>query len=175
VAVVGFPDPHDPNGPGSQLVELTADELAHAYDVGARQRAGAVRRRARTKWGQAQSRAHADHLLGCAGELAVACALGIPWEPPDRPDRGAADVGPWHVRTTRRRPPDLIVHPGERGPYVLVTRAYPRYERELRIVGWVDLDDDPDPWFWRDPTGTDRPAYFLPARALVPWSDRVLL
>lgn len=169
MAVIGWPDPFDVYGPGSLLVELTQRELDYAHREGHRRDEGAKRRGSRRKAAQRGDRSRADNALGAAGELAVAVALGLlPWTV--APVGPGPDVGRWHVRTRARADWDLLVRPGERGPFVHVVQAYPRWPRELRIVGTVDVEAEPADVFLR--TFDDRPpAYFIPGRALVPWRD----
>jgi hypothetical protein len=161
-----------------------------AYAIGAARDARANARGSRRKWGQGAERSRGDHEVGAAGELVVAATEfyppfakvdlertddgiggfgGFEWVP--APSGPGPDVGHWHVRASRRRHGDLIVHPGEVGPFALAVVAYGRYPFEFRIVGFADAEACAVPTFWRDGT-KDRPAYFVPQRALVPWSDR---
>lgn len=109
-------DPHEPL-PGSRtgdtlLVVLTHDELAHATRVGEQRTEYALSRRWRGGAGQPRWKVREHNVLGACGECAASKGTGLPWEPVAGLQRGAADVGPYEVRT---RPADgywkLIIRP----------------------------------------------------------------
>lgn len=107
------------------------------------------------------------HVVGAWGELAVAIATGY-LGPRDleRGDRGAPDVGPYHVRTTKLAPPKLIIRPDDCDdePFVLVVpRKLPAFE----VVGWILGIEAKQAKYLAAPNG--RPAaWFVPPEALRP-------
>jgi hypothetical protein len=98
----------------------------------------------------------------CGAEMAVAKFRRHYYAP--GPDPDDADVAGWQVRWTRRPDGNLIVHPTDHLPCVLVTGVMPKYT----IVGWIDADDAKREEWWGD-KGTGRPAFWVPQAALVPF------
>lgn len=147
-------------------VTLTIHELRFAMYAGV-DRYCRNRHAGRTGLWQQHHNDFTSDLWGSIGELVIAKATGTYWHGDQGiPDRGAPDVGPWHVRTTWRTNGRLILHPEDRDdePYVLVA---PRNLPTLTIPGWCYGHEGKHPDHWTDP-GTGRPAYFVPATTLKP-------
>jgi hypothetical protein len=110
------------------------------------------------------------HIVGAWGELALAKQTGRYWAGDlGRPDRGAPDVGPFHVRTGTARDCRLILRDPDHddGVFVLVVPAgLPRF----RVVGCCYGWEGKDPAYLFGPNG--RPgAYFVPVEVLRPLPD----
>jgi len=109
------------------------------------------------------------HLLGAAGEMAVASHLGLKefLYKETEAKRGSCDLPGIDVKTRSRHSYDLIVqkneHPNKK--YVLVTIQ----DKKTIIHGWIGGKDAMKEEYWSDPAG-GRPAYFIPKTALMPMS-----
>jgi hypothetical protein len=109
------------------------------------------------------------HLLGAAGEMAVASYLGLKdflYEETEA-KRGSCDLPGIDVKTRSRHSYDLIVQKNEspEKKFVLVTIE----NKKTRIHGWICAKDAMKERFWADPA-RGRPAYFVPKTALHPMS-----
>jgi hypothetical protein len=106
------------------------------------------------------------HLLGAAGEMAVASFLGLKHElfKETEAKRGSCDLpGNIDVKTRSQHSRDLIVQKREdsRKIYVLVT-----IEKGTTLIhGWCRGEEAMKEEYWADPAG-GRPAYFFPREAL---------
>jgi hypothetical protein len=109
------------------------------------------------------------HVIGAWGEAVIAKATGIYWAGDlGAPDRGAPDVGRFHVRATLRPDGRLILHPDDHddAPYVLVVpQRLPRF----CIVGWCYGRDGKQAAYWENSNG--RPAFFVPWSALTSFAQ----
>jgi hypothetical protein len=109
------------------------------------------------------------HLLGAAGEMAVASYLGLKHHLYQETEakRGSCDLPGIDVKTRSRHSYDLIVqkneHPDKK--FVLVTIQ----DKKTVIHGWIRGKDAMKQEYWSDPAG-GRPAYFVPKTALQPMS-----
>jgi len=109
------------------------------------------------------------HLLGAAGEMAVASYLGLKefLYKETEAKRGSCDLPGIDVKTRSRHSYDLIVqkneHPDKK--FVLVTIE----NKKTVIHGWIRGKDAMKKEYWSDPAG-GRPAYFVPKTALMPMS-----
>ena len=107
------------------------------------------------------------HLLGAAGEVAVASFLGLKHElfKESEARRGSEDLPGIDVKTRSRHSYDLIVQrqsdPDKK--FVLVTIE----NQQTLIHGWCYGKDAMQSQFWKDPA-RGRPAYFVPKYALHP-------
>ena len=114
------------------------------------------------------------HILGAWGECAVAHALGLHWPTDSGPDGHRADVGGWHVRTTRRRSDGderLVVRSNDPGsaPFLLVIADG---AVAFRIMGWLYASEARRPE-WRESRQGRPPSWFAPWRDLRPWPNSV--
>lgn len=111
------------------------------------------------------SKALTIHLLGAAGEMAVASYLGFKdcLYQETEAKRGSCDLPGIDVKTRSRHHYDLIVqkneHPEKK--YVLVTIE----DKKTLIHGWIRGKDAMKERYWADPA-RGRPAYFVPKTAL---------
>jgi hypothetical protein len=110
------------------------------------------------------------HLLGAAGEMAVASYLGLKDHLYQEAEakRGSCDLpGNIDVKTRSKAGYDLIVQKDEspEKKFVLVTIE----NKKTLIHGWICAKDAMKERFWSDPAG-GRPAYFVPKTALQPMS-----
>jgi hypothetical protein len=112
------------------------------------------------------------HLLGAAGEMAVASYLGLKHELYKEVEarRGSCDLPGIDVKTRSRHGYDLIVQKNEspEKKFVLVTIE----NKKTLIHGWIIAKDAMKERFWSDPAG-GRPAFFVPKMALQPMSTIV--
>ena len=109
------------------------------------------------------------HLLGAAGEMAVASYLGLKHclYQETEAKRGSCDLPGIDVKTRSKAAYDLIVQKNEspEKKYVLVTIE----DKKTIIHGWIGGKDAMRPQYWADPA-RGRPAYFVPKTALSPMS-----
>ena len=107
------------------------------------------------------------HLLGAAGEVAVASYLGMKEHlfKVSEARRGSDDLPGIDVKTRSRHQYDLIVKKNENAfkKFVLVTIE----SQKTFLHGWCYGRDAMKEEFWADPA-RGRPAYFVPKEALSP-------
>ena len=101
------------------------------------------------------------HLLGAAGEMAVASYLGLKHELYKETEarRGSDDLPGIDVKTRSKHKYDLIVQKNEdpKKKFVLVT-----IEDKITLIhGWCYGEEAMEGKFWADPA-RGRPAYFVP-------------
>jgi hypothetical protein len=105
------------------------------------------------------------HLLGAAGEVAVASYLGLKEYlfKETEAKRGSDDLPGIDVKTRSKKSYDLIVQKNEdpSKKFVLVTIQ----DQETLIHGWCYGSEAMDQRFWADPA-RGRPAYFVPQEVL---------
>lgn len=146
-------------------VELTPAELVIVTAVGALRHGEAMHAGRRDRHGATSSEdGLARHILGAAGELAVAKVLGRYWGGDVCTFKGP-DVGGLQVRTRSSDDYDLIVRPDDADDevFVLVTGTPTR----LWVRGWIHGRDAKRPEFLRSYGG--RPAvWFVPHDELQP-------
>ena len=107
------------------------------------------------------------HLLGAAGEMAVASHLGMKHllYKETQAKRGSDDLPGMDIKTRSKHSYDLIVQKNEdpRKKFVLVTIQ----DKTTLIHGWCYGEEAMKEEFWADPA-RGRPAYFVPKEALAP-------
>lgn len=107
------------------------------------------------------------HLLGAAGEMAVASYLGLKHELYKETEarRGSDDLPGIDVKTRSKSRYDLIVQKQENPSkkFVLVTIE----NQQTLLHGWCYGYEAMDDQYWADPA-RGRPAYFVPQSALRP-------
>jgi hypothetical protein len=107
------------------------------------------------------------HLLGAAGEVAVASYLGMKEHlfKETEARRGSDDLPGMDVKTRSRHQYDLIVQKNENAckKFVLVTIE----SQKTFLHGWCYGHEAMKEEFWADPA-RGRPAYFVPKEALSP-------
>ena len=113
------------------------------------------------------SKALEIHLLGAAGEMAVASYLGMKsfLYQATEAERGSCDLPGIDVKTRSKANYDLIVQKNEPAEkkYVLVTIQ----DKTTLIHGWIHGGEAMQEKFWADPAG-GRPAYFVGKEHLRP-------
>ena len=113
------------------------------------------------------SRALDIHLLGAAGEMAVASYLGMKHELYKEVEakRGSDDLPGIDVKTRSKLRYDLIIQKSEdpNKKFVLVTIE----NQQTFLHGWCYGHEGMDALYWADPA-RGRPAYFVPQSALHP-------
>jgi len=109
------------------------------------------------------------HLLGAAGEMAVASYLGLKHElyKETEAKRGSDDLPGIDVKTRSKHKYDLIVQRNEdpAKKFVLVTIE----NKTTLIHGWCYGHEAMQERYWADPA-RGRPAYFVPKEVLKPLS-----
>ena len=106
------------------------------------------------------------HLLGAAGEVAVASYLGLKEHlfKETEAKRGSCDLpGNIDVKTRSKSAYDLIVQKGEDGQRIFVLVTIER--QETLIWGWCHGYEALQERFWADPA-RGRPAFFVPKEFL---------
>ena len=136
----GFEDP--PRG----IIELTQDDVNEALGGADLLRDGAVSRGYREVYGAQGGRE--DQRVGALGEVALARALGVRWDPQPGTFGRSSDVEGWQVRT-RRGANCLCLQPelkDLRWPFMLVQIIH--YPRVLNLAGWIwGVDGHQEPWY----------------------------
>ena len=138
-------------------------------DEGMRRQAVNEAKRLRGRNGGASfgSKALDIHLLGAAGEMAVASYLGMKHELYKEVEakRGSDDLPGIDVKTRSKSRYDLIIQKNEdpSKKFVLVTIE----NQQTFLHGWCYGHQGMDARYWADPA-RGRPAYFVPQSALHP-------
>lgn len=105
------------------------------------------------------------HIEGACAEMAFAKYINRFWSGAVG-DHGALDVDRYQLRVSRYDAAHLIIHPHEKGIFVLLTGHAPTY----RLCGWLDARDAKRDRYWGE-LQTGRPAYNVPQRDLYPMSS----
>lgn len=156
-------------------VTLTWAEVAIAARIG---EARTIRNRAKgnagTMHGKASGTDWSGDIEAACAELAAAKGIGVymPIATSAAEDR-TGDLGyGLHVRHSERADARLILHPDDpdEGLFILVIGASPSFE----LPGFVEAADGKREQWWSDPTGKDRPAFFVPQTALHPIGGLVM-
>lgn len=148
---------------------FTPEERQAAMEEGMRRQAVNEAKRLRGRNGGASfgSRALDIHLLGAAGEMAVASYLGMKHELYREVEarRGSDDLPGIDIKTRSKHSYDLIVQKQESPDkkFVLVTIE----NQQTLLHGWCYGREGMDARYWADPA-RGRPAYFVPQSALHP-------
>lgn len=145
-------------------VVLAPAEMMQAATVGLIRQLQNLRDQREPAHGAGDEKDWQKHVEGALGEFALAKVL-------DRFPSGAhgfraRDVGKWQVRTTRHPDGRLILHHSDADDdrFVLVTGVNGDYV----LRGWILGRDGKQQKWWVDPSGKNRPAYFVPQSALRP-------
>ena len=148
---------------------FTPEEKQAAMEEGMRRQAVNEAKRLRGRNGGASfgSRALDIHLLGAAGEMAVASYLGLKEHlfKETEAKRGSDDLPGIDVKTRSKSGYDLIIQKSEdpNKKFVLVTIE----NQKTFLHGWCYGHEGMDARYWADPA-RGRPAYFVPQSALHP-------
>ena len=150
-------------------ITLTWSEMQVAHEVAGQRIIMNLRGGAKAKRGAPKGiKGDALHLMACRAEMAVAKHLGRFWSGAVG-DYSAADIGPGlgiEVRGTEYPDGRLIVHGDDDDPddsiFVLVIANGP----VMTLPGWMKGRVAKQQQWWSDPTGENRPAFFVPQGAL---------
>ena len=148
---------------------FTPKERQAAMDEGMRRQAVNEAQRLRGRNGGASfgSKALDIHLLGAAGEMAVASYLGMKHELYKEVEakRGSDDLPGIDIKTRSKHSYNLIVQKQENPDkkFVLVTIE----NQQTLLHGWCYGRQAMDVRYWADPAG-GRPAFFMPKENLHP-------
>jgi hypothetical protein len=148
---------------------FTAEERQAAMEEGMRRQSVNEARGLRGRNGGASfgSKALEIHLLGAAGEMAVASHLGMKsfLYQATEAERGSYDLPGIDVKTRSKHQYDLIVQKNESAEkkYVLVTIQ----DKTTLIHGWCYGHEGMKEIYWSDPA-KGRPAYFVGKEHLRP-------
>lgn len=139
-------------------VSLSLSEILHAANAGTLRvveniklgRAGSHGLNSNTDWQL--------HIEGAMAECALAKFLNVYWE--GKGKFNGVDVGDVDVRSTRYDNGKLIIHPSDddNRKYYLLTGIDGNYI----VRGWIWGRDAKNQMYWSDPSGKNRPAYFVP-------------
>jgi hypothetical protein len=148
---------------------FTPEERQAAMAEGMRRQAVNEAKRLRGRNGGASfgSKALDIHLLGAAGEMAVASYLGMKHElyKETEAKKGSDDLPGVDIKTRSKASYDLIVQKNEdpKKKFVLVTIE----NQQTLLHGWCYGKDAMQEKFWADPA-RGRPAFFMPKENLHP-------
>ena len=148
---------------------FTPEERQAAMEEGMRRQAVNEAKRLRGRNGGASfgSKALDIHLLGAAGEMAVASYLGMKHELYKEVEakRGSDDLPGIDIKTRSKHSYDLIVQKQENPDkkFVLVTIE----NQQTLLHGWCYGRQAMDVRYWADPA-RGRPAFFMPKENLHP-------
>tara|TARA_R110000868_G_scaffold391223_1_gene661161 strand:+ start:246 stop:731 length:486 start_codon:yes stop_codon:yes gene_type:complete len=148
---------------------FTPEERQAAMEEGMRRQAVNEAKRLRGRNGGASfgSKALDIHLLGAAGEMAVASYLGMKHELYKEVEakRGSDDLPGIDIKTRSKHSYDLIVQTQENPDkkFVLVTIE----NQQTLLHGWCYGRQAMDVRYWADPA-RGRPAFFMPKENLHP-------
>lgn len=142
---------------------LSLSEMHLASVIGLQRALDAIRNDRQGRYGADNDAGFDLHIIGCAGELALAKHLNVFWNGAFG-DLSAADVWKhYQVRaTTRFETGRLLLHREDKDdqPFVLVRARLPL----VVLVGWIFGRDGKQQQYWNEQTG--RPCFFIPAHAL---------
>ncbi len=148
---------------------FSEEERKQAMEEGQRRQAvnEAKGLRGRNKGAWRGDKALEIHLLGAAGEMAVAAHLGMKAHlyKESEAKRGSDDLPGIDIKTRSKHCYDLIVQKNEdpRKKFVLVTIE----KQKTLIHGWCYGEEAMQAQYWADPA-KGRPAFFVPKEKLRP-------
>lgn len=151
-----------------EVVGLSEDDVQYGVRIGKMRQANNVSN-GRSDAHGFRGNGEALHVAGSLAELAVARHLDLPWsEYVEDPFSLEADVGEsLQIRSTSHRSGRLIVHQGDPDEAVFIL-VIALAEDQYGIAGGIRGRRAKDPAWWTDPTGKNRPAFFVPQTALRP-------
>lgn len=154
-------------------VRLSLSEIQIAYAVAGQRAVYNMKVGAQHRHGASQGLdSDVLDIIGCRGEMAVAKALNLFWSGAVG-NYSAADVGGFvEVRSAMQPGHSLILHPDDRdeAPFVL---CYVTRKPEIELLGWLWGRDGKAQRYWSDPSGKNRPAFFVPQRELRPMPELI--
>jgi hypothetical protein len=155
------------------IIALTWAEMQIAYMVAGQRRIMNMKKRLPGKYGAPEKEGSEElDLIAARGEMAVAKALNLYWSGTVG-DYGAIDVGGCvEVRSRTKDWHALILHPEDQDdlPFVLADVSAPP---NIRLVGWLYGKEGKSDRFWSDPSGKNRPAFFIEQKHLHPMNELI--
>ena len=144
------------------LIELSPAEIQMASFVGCQRTVQCLQNGSKHRYGAKDTETWQMTIEGALAECALAKHLGLFWS---KGTPGATDVGPHDVRQTHDHSYSLIIHPtdDDNRRFYLVTGILGKYV----VRGYMYGRDAKRKEWWRDPTGKNRWAYFVPQSALI--------
>lgn len=152
-------------------VELTPGDVEQIRRTAQLRQAAAEQQGRPDRHGYTGDTPEALHVLGCVGELALARALGVPWEQAVNTYHSRPDVAGYEVRCRSRHTYDLI-HRADDDPtrsYALVTWERADPWRAL-VHGWLPGAECRRPE-WEQTHGQRERAWFIPRDQLRPFTS----
>jgi hypothetical protein len=143
------------------MIELTASEVMLAAQIGARRHISGKMNNRGDPIGL--SNGWENNIEGACAEVAFAKHMNM-YLDPNLGKFGEADVGDWHVRSTKYQNGDLCIHPNElSGKYVLLVGQLNQWE----VKGWITAEEARQERFYTTKR-KDRPVkcYWIPQNEL---------
>lgn len=139
------------------IVDLTPGEAYLAATAGMLRQFNAETKGKKSNWGQISN--WNDHINGAIYEMAVAKHYKLFWAGGLK--TGDDDVQGLEVRGSQWQNAKLVLHPTDKdeSPYILVVKLS---AWKFKICGWVFAKEGKRQELWADPTGKQRPAYWVP-------------
>lgn len=147
------------------LIELSEQEFRFAVKIGEIRQEEALSKNLPDKYGFDGVAGLAVHIEGSAGELAVAKALGIPWDATVNTFKSLPDLtGNIEIRTRSKSDYDLLIRPDDKDDkiFVLVIR---KSTKIFDVIGWIKAKDAKQEQ-WLKTHGNRPAAYFVPQQEL---------
>ena len=108
-------------------------------------------------------------VIGARGEMGAAKGLGLYWS---GLDRTKTDIFGAEVRAKDKRNNRMILHDSDPDELPFISAfCDPNDPRRVELLGWMYAEDGKDKTYWSDPSGRNRPAYFVPNEDLAPMTD----
>lgn len=144
-------------------VTLTMPEVMLGAAVGTMRQVGNLKHGLRHRYGTDNADSWTKHIEGACAEMALAKYLGLFWSG-NVNDHEAADVAGYQVRQTAYPNGRLMLHPDDKDGeiFVLATGTAPKFT----LRGWLAAKDGKLTQYWCDPTGMNKPAFFVPQNLL---------
>lgn len=138
------------------IVELTYAEMQMATVIGVQRHIENIKNKQKSVRGEVPELAWQRHIEGALSECALAKFLNVYWSKGkwDQPDVGNVDVRVTHLPHGK-----LILHDSDKDDrrYYFLVGINGTYD----IKGYILGKDGKKPEFWADPSGKNRPAYFI--------------
>lgn len=146
------------------IITLTWTEMMVASYVGSARNVQSLKQNWEPAAGVGTSNTWTPNVEGAAGEMAVAKALGVYWQPIVG-NNLADDVGPYQVRTNiSRKHDDLCLRPKDRADRIYISVL--SFAPEFHILGWIDGESGKDQKWYRDGTIGRPKCFYVPKDAL---------
>jgi hypothetical protein len=145
-------------------IVLSASEMMVASYVGCARNVQSLTKHWGPAAGVGTSNTWTPNVEGAAGEIAVAKALGIYWQPIIG-NHLADDVGPYQVRTNiSRKHDDLCLRPKDRDDRIYISVL--SFAPEFMVLGFIKGSDGKQACWLRDGTLGRPQCFYVPRTAL---------